>query len=152
MFKYLDWYGPTSVAHAKEVIATWNDWYAHQRIIRWGIVLKATHQLIGTIFFCDFVGESRADIGYDLAQAWWNQGIITEALGIVIPFGVHALELHRIQAIVNPANSASIRVLKKAGFMEEGHLCAYEYHYVRKDFNDVLILSLLRQEYGKEVS
>jgi len=68
-----------------------------------------------------------------------------------IPFGFEVLELHRIQAMVNPDNPASSRVLKKVGFMEEGRLRAYEYHYVRKDFNDVIMLSLLRQEYGQEV-
>jgi [ribosomal protein S5]-alanine N-acetyltransferase len=151
VFKYLDWCGPTSVEHAREVIATWNRWYAEKRIIRWGIELKPTHRLIGTIFFGDFVGQSRADLGYELARASWNQGIMTEALQAVIPFGFEVLELHRIQAMVNPDNPASSRVLKKVGFMEEGRLRAYEYHYVRKDFNDVIMLSLLRQEYGQEV-
>ena len=148
VYQYLDWHGPNSVEDAAErVISNWNCWYAEQRIIRWGIVLKATQRLIGTVFFCDFVGESRADIGYELAKAYWNQGIMTEALRAVVPLGFEALELHRIQAIVNPENTASITVLKKLGFVEEGLLRAYENHHIRRDFNDVVMLALLQRDY-----
>lgn len=151
VFKYLDWCGPTSIEHAHEVIATWNRWYTEKRIIRWGMVFKATQRLIGTIFFGDFIGQSRADLGYELARSVWKQGIMTEALQAVIPFGFKSIGLHRIQAIVNPDNLASIHVLKKFGFVAEGCLRAYEYHYVRKDFNDVIMLSLLRHEYRQTV-
>lgn len=150
VYQYLDWHGPDSVEDAAErVISNWSHWYAEQRIIRWGIVLKATQRLIGTVFFCDFVGESRADIGYELAKASWNQGIMTEALRAVLAFGFETMRLHRIQAIVNPENTASIKVLKKAGFVEEGVLRTYEYHHVRRDFNDVAMLALLQRDYQK---
>lgn len=150
VYQYLDWHGPNSVEDAaKRVISNWNRWYAEQRIIRWGIVLKVTQRLIGTIFLCDFVGESRADVGYELAKAHWNQGIMTEALRGVLSFGFETMRLHRIQAIVNPENPASLTVLKKAGFEEEGLLRAYEYHYIRRDFNDVIMLALLRRDYQR---
>jgi RimJ/RimL family protein N-acetyltransferase len=63
-----------------------------------------------------------AELGYWLAEPYWGQGIATEA---VLKFCDDAFErfgLLRIYAEPYASNSASCRVLQKAGFSLEGRL------------------------------
>jgi [ribosomal protein S5]-alanine N-acetyltransferase len=59
-------------------------------------------------------------LGYKLDKDEINKGYITEALqkGIEIIFNEY--QLHRIEAPIMPRNEASIRVVKKLGFENEG--------------------------------
>ncbi|NBC73014.1 GNAT family N-acetyltransferase [Paenibacillus sacheonensis] len=66
-----------------------------------------------------------------------------EALGAIIPFGFKNLGLHRIQAMVMPENNASISLLEKCNFKNEGLLRAYSFGTL---FTDTLIYSLLAEE------
>ena len=63
-----------------------------------------------------------AEIGYWLGEALWGRGIVTEA---VLAVTRHAIERHgltRIFALPFAHNTASCRVLEKAGYLREGHL------------------------------
>lgn len=69
---------------------------------------------------------------------------MTEALRVVIDFAFRQLGQHRIQAEVFPENTASLRVLDKLGFQEEGLLRQHLYHQGTKEFNDVKLLAKLK--------
>jgi ribosomal-protein-alanine N-acetyltransferase len=63
-----------------------------------------------------------AEIGYWLGEPYWGRGICTEALRAVT---AHAIEHHgltRVFAVPFAHNTASQRVLEKAGFQREGHM------------------------------
>lgn len=64
----------------------------------------------------------KAELGYWLAQPYWDQGIMTEAVRQVVRFGFSRLRLVRMCAKVFPWNRPSMRVLEKAGFKHEGIL------------------------------
>ena len=49
----------------------------------------------GTIFLRDIEGE-KAEIGYELAQSYWRQGIMSEVLNEVIRIGFEELCLVRL--------------------------------------------------------
>jgi ribosomal-protein-alanine N-acetyltransferase len=66
-----------------------------------------------------------AYLGYSVAERWNGQGLATEAVGVVMAFAFGGLDLHRVQAAVMPRNAASIRVLEKNGFREEGYAVDY---------------------------
>lgn len=59
-------------------------------------------------------------IGYKMDAAYRDMGYMTEALHFLISFIFTELKLHRIEAYVNPDNNASIHLLKKLEFIEEG--------------------------------
>jgi RimJ/RimL family protein N-acetyltransferase len=61
-------------------------------------------------------------IGYDLARLYWKQGIMTEAIEALLRFGFEVRNLHRIEARVRRGNEASMRLLRRLGFQEEGLL------------------------------
>jgi RimJ/RimL family protein N-acetyltransferase len=71
----------------------------------------------------DGLGPVRAEIGYWVGVSWWGQGIATAALRATT---VHAFrsqaELGRLYALSFGGNTASARVLQKAGYRLEGKL------------------------------
>ena len=63
-----------------------------------------------------------AEMGYWLAEPFWGKGIMTRAVKAMAAYAIGDLLLHRISAVPYAANSASARVLEKAGFKREGTL------------------------------
>jgi ribosomal-protein-alanine N-acetyltransferase len=113
--------------------------------VRWGIARQADDRVIGTCGYHFDQDPHRAEIGYDLAQAFWRQGIMTEALAAMLAHGFEDLGLNRIAALVLPGNVASDRLLRRLGFSEEGTL--REYAYFRGRFHDLRCYSLLKREH-----
>jgi RimJ/RimL family protein N-acetyltransferase len=66
------------------------------------------------------VARLSAELGYWLAEPYWNQGIMTEAVKAVTHFGLSQLGFIRIYAQPFEWNQASMRVLEKAGYTFEG--------------------------------
>jgi [ribosomal protein S5]-alanine N-acetyltransferase len=64
----------------------------------------------------------KAEIGYWLAKRCWGQGIMTEAVRAICQHGFNEMGLHRITAGIFAGNTASARVLEKAGFTLESPL------------------------------
>lgn len=63
-----------------------------------------------------------AEIGYWLGEEYWNRGICTEAVRVVTEYAFTTLGMSRVHAEVFHWNTASMRVLEKAGFEREGIL------------------------------
>jgi ribosomal-protein-alanine N-acetyltransferase len=84
-------------------------------------------------------------MGYDLAAPHRRQGIMTEAMEAAIDYGFGSMGLNRIEALVDPGNTASIRLLLRLGFSQEGVL--REYTHFRGKFVDDVCFSLLRREW-----
>jgi ribosomal-protein-alanine N-acetyltransferase len=102
------------------------EWYAQlereQSGLWWAICLRdEPEKLIGTCGAYEVDEENRnADLGYWLLPQFWGKGLISEALPLVLAHAFTHLQLHRLEAEVEPANSASIKVLEKCGFQLEG--------------------------------
>jgi len=65
-----------------------------------------------------------AEMGYWLAEPFWGQGIMTDAVRAVAAYALEELGLLRVYAEPYTSNPASARVLEKAGFQCEGTLRA----------------------------
>lgn len=59
-------------------------------------------------------------LGYRLDEKNQRRGYMTEAVAAVTDYAFRELKLHRVEANVMPRNKASLRVLEKAGYREEG--------------------------------
>lgn len=66
--------------------------------------------------------NKKAEVGYWLGEDYWNRGIISEALSLILFFAFDTLQLHRVYAMVDSGNPGSMRVLEKLGFTREGVL------------------------------
>jgi [ribosomal protein S5]-alanine N-acetyltransferase len=61
-----------------------------------------------------------AELGYWLAEPFWGKGIITKAIGQMVPYGFRNWDIDRIFARPFGTNLASQKALEKAGFVQEG--------------------------------
>ncbi len=86
------------------------------------IVHLETKQIIGLIMLTEVVRDNLQScwIGYFLDHTYNGQGIMTEAVTLVVQYAFEQLHFHRLEAGVMPHNLGSIRVLEKAGFEREG--------------------------------
>jgi ribosomal-protein-alanine N-acetyltransferase len=129
--KYLDWKGPSSIDQCTIMIDSWNRSFTERRLIPWGISTGLNNKLIGTIMFMPIRGTFQEvpryplAMGYDLKKEFWNKGIMTKALKAALDFSIKKIGPHRIQTDVLPEHTASIKLLKKLGFQEEGILKHY---------------------------
>jgi [ribosomal protein S5]-alanine N-acetyltransferase len=66
-----------------------------------------------------------ATLGYWIAEPHARQGHMTDALTVITGFAADELGLHRLEASCLPTNTASMRLLERAGFTREGFAKAY---------------------------
>ena len=110
--------------------------------INWAITLKDNPKLIGIIGHYRIKPEHfRAEIGYMLLPEYHGKGIISEAVKEAIRYGFQVMKLHSIEAVIDPENQASAKVLEKNGFVKEAHFKENEYYDGR--FWDSVVYSLL---------
>lgn len=64
-------------------------------------------------------------IGYWMGERYAGQGLMSEALLLVVDYAFETLLLHRIEAACIPENARSMHLLEKAGFQREGLLRSY---------------------------
>ena len=95
--------------------------------IEWGIVLKATGKLIGTMGFNTYKVGFKGVLGFGLNSAFWRRGIASDALKVAVRYGFDDLKLHRIEAEVDPRNQPAQRLLLSNGFSREGLLRENEF-------------------------
>ncbi len=110
------------------------------------IVVQGLSKLIGACGVYVSNIESREGwIGYCLNNQFWGQGYATETARALLEFGFNKLNLHRIFATCDPANTASTHVLEKIGMQYEGHL--RENVYFKGAWHDELLYAILEKEW-----
>ena len=121
--------------------------FRSRQLFQWGIAQG--QNLIGTctLFHLDLV-HGRGEIGYALAQRFWGKGLARDAVTAVIDFAFAHLDLHRIEADVDPRNARSLALLERLGFRREG--CLRERYRVNGELQDAVLLGLLRSEWNAE--
>jgi len=110
--------------------------------LSWAISLLQEPKMIGTVHLWKISRENhRAEIGYLLSPSFQGQGLMQETIQSVIHYGFHNLNLHSIEANVNPENLESIRLLERTGFEREGYF--KENYFYEGKFLDSAIYSIL---------
>ena len=124
-----------------------------RRGLLWAMTEAQTGRLVGNLGFVNLQREHyRAEVGYLLHPDFWGQGLIGEALAAILAYGFTRLGLHSVEALIDPDNDASRRVLLRQGFVREAYF--KENFYYAGRFLDTEIYSLLKSTYlaGKAVS
>lgn len=86
------------------------------------IRINTTKEFIGGIGLKIDKRSNRAELGYWIAEKYWNRGYATEALKAIIKFGFIKLKLNKIFATHLEENLGSGRVMIKNGMIKEGEL------------------------------
>jgi RimJ/RimL family protein N-acetyltransferase len=90
--------------------------------------LEALWQLYSHPRVAQFIGahtRTEVELSYDLHPDLWGSGLATEAATAVMAVAHGPLAIDRVLAVVKPTNTASRRVLEKAGLTHIGERAAY---------------------------
>ena len=144
--RYVLWNAHRSVSESRAYLRYILRQYREGQPSSWGIVLKATGRVVGTIGYMTYVEEnSTVEVGYSLARQLWNQGLITEELNAVLGFSFERMRIHRVEAQHDAANPASGHVMRKCGMLHEGRLRGRVYNKGR--FVDVELYAMVREDW-----
>jgi ribosomal-protein-alanine N-acetyltransferase len=123
------------------------DLEAEQRgeAVRWACTLRGEQRAIGFLaLFHWSQRDRRAELGYVLARSHWGQSVMKEVLPVVVRYGFEVMKLHRIEARIDPENTASLKLAEGLGFQREGLLRDENFSGGR--FRSTLCLGLLEHE------
>lgn len=120
--------------------------FEREESFRFAIVLNDTGRQVGNCSLHALHRQNRrAEIGYALARSHWGHGYMHEALQALLGFAFTDLDLHRLEADIDPRNVASATALKRLGFQEEGLL--RERWIVDGAVSDSALYGLLRRNW-----
>lgn len=89
--------------------------------LAWTIAERRGDHCIGMINYHHRESRNRRlEIGYIIAPAHQRKGYGSEAVGALIEHCTERLGVHRIEALIQPDNAASIALVKRLGFRCEG--------------------------------
>ncbi|MET0132390.1 MAG: GNAT family protein [Kibdelosporangium sp.] len=139
---------------------TWDDrnatlawpgqWSSLRALARRGMtlpfVITVDGELAGQVTVGNVIRGSlcSAWVGYWVASHVLGGGVAPAAVALVVDHCFTAAGLHRIEATVRPENAASLRVLAKLGFREEGLF--RRYLDVAGDWRDHLCLAVTTED------
>lgn len=88
----------------------------------WALVRKSSGQFIG---YCglyqqeDVGGSDEVELLYGILRQHWHKGYASEAAIAVMNFAINQLKIKRLISLIEPENTASIRVAEKTGMKLE---------------------------------
>lgn len=161
--RYLRWEPHRDAAETAALLEAWALLYQNDDYYQWAITEKSTGQVFGAIgLFCSADGRNLDpgvwqqtgldfsggvwEAGYCIGRAWWNRGYTTEALRAVVEFWFTQADAPWLACCHALANTASGRVMEKAGF-------AFDHTDIYKKFNgtpvDCKVYVLTRDGYNE---
>ena len=145
--RYLTWSPHKNVSETTALLKDWCTLYSVPTYYNW--VIELDGQPIGNVSVVRSSDkDERAELGYCMGRAFWNQGIMTEAVRAIIDFLFETVGLNRVEIWGSVFNPASGRVAEKCGLTREG--IWRQYHRVPDGtFHDVVCYSILREEWTK---
>lgn len=117
------------------------------REFSFGIYDNLSNRLIGhiSLYAIKRLPYSSGFVGYSMDQNFIGRGIATEAVNLVLQFAFQTINLHRVEAYVAPKNTASVRVLEKSGFKQEGLL--KELLFINGEWVDHYMYAILQSDF-----
>jgi RimJ/RimL family protein N-acetyltransferase len=112
---------------------------------RFALELSEQGQLIGGCrVHIEDVKNKMASIGIALHHPYWGQGYGTEVGDLILRLAFERLDVHRIEALIEPSNERSLALVRKAGFTKEGLL---RERILDQGWIDTEVWSLLEDEW-----
>ncbi|MFU8793294.1 MAG: GNAT family N-acetyltransferase [Acholeplasmataceae bacterium] len=116
----------------------------------WGITLKPTDRLVGTIGLhkrsLEHALLNKKEIGFVLDDTLWGQGLMVEAVSAVLAYAFNDLKLSKVTCGHRTDNPQSKRVIEKSGF-------TYTHDEIRDDHHKkpvtIVMYELKKKTYGR---
>ncbi|WP_326586465.1 GNAT family N-acetyltransferase [Streptomyces sp. NBC_01294] len=93
------------------------------------ICLHSTGEIVGGVNINNIVRGTlqSGTLGYTAYASTTGHGYMTEGLGLVVQLAFGRLELHRLEANVQPDNTPSLNLIRRLGFQREGYSAAFQF-------------------------
>lgn len=94
---------------------------------RYFLCLSARDDIVGTFNISGVIRGrfQSAYLGYEVFYPYQRKGYMSQGMQLLLAEAFGPLNLHRLEANIQPDNAASIRLVKNAGFTKEGYSRAY---------------------------
>jgi RimJ/RimL family protein N-acetyltransferase len=92
----------------------------------WAVIWKESEEAIGCVGYLPAsasnlkIANDECEVGYWIARPYWDKGICTEALKMVIDYCFNKKGFTTLWGDYFPSNPASGRVMEKCGFVDTG--------------------------------
>ena len=144
--RFWSWKPYTERAQAVKLLEEIHEGFRQKTLYQWGIALKTNDKVIGTTTLFRLDDQSRrAEIGYILNRRFWGSGYVNEGLTALLDFAFEKMNLHRVEADIEPRNQASVKTVERLGFQREGLL--RERWIVGGEIQDSLFYGLLESDW-----
>ncbi len=124
-----------------------NESFVSRHLFQWGVCTHESSEIFGTctLKHIDWPNR-RVELGIAIGRSAWGKGYGREALAGLLQFAFGTLNLHRLEADIDPANTRSIALFESLGFHREGLL--RERWHIHGQILDTLMMGLLRHEWA----
>lgn len=87
------------------------------------VCVRETGAIAGTVNINSIIRGryQNGSLGYAAFAPAAGRGYMTEGLGLVVRYAFEGLRLHRLDAQIQPGNHASLRLVQRLGFRNEGY-------------------------------
>lgn len=133
---------PYTEENALQWIKMSEDGFEKEKDYIFGIYLNETDEFIGGIGLHTDKAHFKAELGYWIAEPFWNKGFASEAGIEILKFGFESLNLNKIYASHFLFNPASEKVLQKIGMTKEATL--KDHYFKNGKFETVGLYCVLR--------
>ena len=112
-------------------------------------VIETEGRLVGQMHLFGIAWGSfrSASAGYWVAKSVAGQGIMPLALAVACDHAFIGLRLHRVEVNIRPENTASLRVVQKLGFRDEG--LRPHYLHIAGEWRDHRSFALTTEDLGR---
>jgi len=144
-------FGPRIASRDEEIEwirSTWEKRRKGESYI-FGIFLHEQNQYIGNveISIINKIAQ-RGELGISIFNPhYWNKGIGTEAVTLILNFGFSSINLRTVELEVFNFNKRAQMCYKKVGFVEVGRKC--QAHFANGRYNDIILMDISSTEFRR---
>ena len=124
----------------------WHLAYKPRWYVMWALEEKKTKRVIGMInYHHRFVQQKRVDVGWLILPKYQGKGLTVEAMRPLLHHLFEDVGIHKVEALIMPANKPSRTLAERLGFRKEGGPIRDRWQ-VDGDWQGVLIYGLIAGE------
>lgn len=124
----------------------WHTAYKPNWYVMWALEEKKSKRVIGMVnYHHRFMHQKRVDVGWLILPSHQGKGLTTEAMRPLLHHLFDTLGIHKVEALIVPANKASQALARRLGFRKEGGPIRDRWR-LGEDWHSVLIYGLVAGE------
>ncbi|MEM0996005.1 MAG: GNAT family N-acetyltransferase [Bacteroidota bacterium] len=134
------------LAGARDLVERTRKAYRDRQGIGWAGYLRDENIIMGTCGFNRFEPANlRAELGGEMAPAYWGKGLALEAVCAILRYGFETMGLHAVEARIDPRNRGAKAALAYCGFVKEAHF--QRMVYFQGEFRDLAVYTVFEDTF-----